>query len=205
MSLAVLAGGLVLTILVPLGLHLLVTAFVSRRSLTTFWVDERRERFVAHALHTQTYWVILIAWSAARVVTPFRGGPPYPTAVSLGFVAFALVAAAAILLLDRPRVVLTPAGLTVQRLRHRTFHTWDELEFHEPPAPLRTPSVIAFRVRSATTPQFLHIPVARLDSREPFLTAALRNYAEHPGHRPAIGTRDELDRLRAEAEAAAVA
>ncbi|WP_157546850.1 PH domain-containing protein [Hamadaea tsunoensis] len=125
-----------------------------------------------------------------------------PVSLLLSLVVNALVfgvMAAYLILSGRPRVRLTPAGLTVRTLRRREYAWGDFVAGRPLPMVPERGWVLRFSLRrvnqygvlwTATVPAYLfHV-------RPEFLAAAIREYADHPEHRAAIGTPEELARLQ---------
>ncbi len=108
--------------------------------------------------------------------------------------------AAALLVSNRPCVILAPAGITIRRLRRRSEINWDELAPGGPLPPTRrgTSQITLYRKypRPGTGPLAGKIPIGWLQVSPEFLTAVIRHYVEQPEQRNGIGTEAELDRLR---------
>ncbi|MFU8874595.1 hypothetical protein [Micromonospora sp. SL4-19] len=118
----------------------------------------------------------------------------------IGVAVFCSVALA-FLLVTRPQLHLDPDGLTVRRLRRTTRVTWEHLLPGGPPPPakrrqrwlrlyLNAPPVVG------RYPPSEDLPIGWLHVDPAFLAGAVRHYVEHPEDRAAIGSVDELARLR---------
>ncbi len=103
-------------------------------------------------------------------------------------------------------VELTPAGVHTRALFHRRLIPWQALSQGGPPRPpwngtavmlvVTEPDLVIQRGRDmwfGTRDR----PVLPVDAQTRVVADAVRWYAEHPESRPAIGTEEEFDRLRA--------
>lgn len=201
-SLLAVAIGTLVVVVVPFGVFAVLCAQSRRRA--TFTVT-RHGFLVPPAPALGGLQAML--WLMLAAGLPFIQRLPSTDTVhvvrwpaAIGTVAFFWAVALAILLVQRPQLLLTPDGLTVRRLRRTTSLAWDRLAPDGPPpprkrdrylfVPLDEPPVLVGFPPSET------IPVGWLNVPPAFLADALRQYARDPGHRAAIGTPGELDRLR---------
>ncbi|MEU5905441.1 hypothetical protein ABZ780_13825 [Micromonospora sp. NPDC047467] len=195
-------------LLVPWAGHALLTRRV-RQWPATWEVAAGAEKFVASASPRWLGpWVILIGWLAGGAVLTERvpgadrvrlAEIPGVLAVSIAVPAVVLAAMAAVLLLDRPRLILDRDGITKQGLARRAFVRWDRLLPGGPPSPARRTVNLTLMQQPATPgrpPVPFSLPMAPLHIDPTFLAETIRHYVEHPEHRSAIGTQDELDRVR---------
>lgn len=111
----------------------------------------------------------------------------------------ALVIATAVLPLVRgPRIVVSPAGLSIRSGGRRKLG-WDELvRVPAQPLPLtvRTPKLaLSIRRPGRADPGWLLVPLQLLAVEPVFLGSVVEHYVEHPDRRPAIGTPEEYARL----------
>jgi hypothetical protein len=107
--------------------------------------------------------------------------------------------AVAQLLTGRPQLQLDPGGLTIRRVRSRRT-AWDEFAPGDPLPPPKRRKGYLWVPRHAEPvagqwPVGESIPVSLLDIEPAFLENVVRHYIEHPDHRAAIGTADELSHL----------
>src|SRR4051794_36344722 len=109
--------------LVPLALYLAVVSGPRpwrQPRPASFEVDRKRSRFVAPLWpHSSAAFAIMtMSWTSGALLRVLRDDVPHGHRVSAAVQLAILVAVAAGFLVNgRPRVVLTPAGLTVQRVR----------------------------------------------------------------------------------------
>ncbi|WP_412537911.1 PH domain-containing protein [Longispora sp. K20-0274] len=104
-----------------------------------------------------------------------------------------VLAASAITWVPRPRVELSPAGVTLRReAGRRVFVGWDQITLigYGPGGP-------DVFVHAAGRPPF-ELGARRLATHPAILADALWYYRHHPEHRPAVGTVAEHDRLLTE-------
>jgi hypothetical protein len=125
--------------------------------------------------------------------------------VSSTLVGIFVAAAVAFLVVQRPQLLLDREGLTIRRLRHHSRLAWEDLAPGGPlpPAKKRQSHMQLYRKPPPGYPHYVPtdaIPFAWLDIDPAYLAAAIRSYAEHPEYRAAIGTAEELDRLRSAGE-----
>jgi hypothetical protein len=181
-----------------------------RRRPASLAVDAAGSRFVAPASPYYQGWLaVTLMWIGAGLVMTERvpNGDhmrvaQLPGAIPASVTAVTLtVGLAAVLLVgNRPRVILEPAGLTIRRLRRRSEINWDELAPGGPLPPTRrgTSQITLYRKppRPGTVPPAEKMPIGWLQVSPEFLTAVIRHYVEQPEQRNGIGTEAELDRLR---------
>ncbi|MET8549641.1 hypothetical protein ABZ356_17760 [Micromonospora zamorensis] len=195
--------------LVPWVGHALLTRGVRQRP-ATWEVAAGTGSFVAS---TSPRWIsppaILFGWLAGGFVLTERvpgedrvrlADLPGNVALSIAVPAVVLAGAAAVLLLNRPRLTLDRNGITKQSVTRRTFLRWDRLLPGGPPAPPRGAATITLQRQPATPggpPVPSPLPTGPLHVDPAFLAETIRHYVEHPEHRAAIGTQQELDRLLA--------
>ncbi|MBE1484484.1 hypothetical protein [Plantactinospora soyae] len=176
-----------------------------------FQVDSEARRFVVGPFpRTAGTQAILLLWvggnfigSAARTSDGQLGFDDWQSAiVPVGLLGVIIAVAVATAFVRRATVVLDPAGITVQRIRHRVTISWDELAPGGPPPPTRAGSSLTLYRRGwhpeAGPPRTDELPVGMLNVRPAFLAGAIRRYAEQPQLRAGIGTPTELARLRAD-------
>ncbi|WLS48350.1 hypothetical protein Q3V37_14600 [Micromonospora profundi] len=193
--------------------HALLTRRVRQRP-AAWEIAAGAESFVASASPRWLGpWAILVGWLAAGAVFTERvpgedrvrlAEIPGALALSIAVPAIVLAAMAAVLLLDRPRLILDRNGITRQGLIRRTLLRWDELLPGGPP-PARGTANLTLMRQPATPgrpPVPTSLPTRPLDVDPAFLAETIRHYVEHPERRPEIGKRHELDRLRSELRAA---
>ncbi|MFF0470648.1 hypothetical protein ACFYPX_24835 [Micromonospora zamorensis] len=195
--------------LVPWVGHALLTRGVRQRP-ATWEVTAGTGSFVAS---TSPRWIspptILFGWLAGGFVLTERvpgedrvrlADLPGNVALSIAIPVVVLAGTAAVLLLNRPRLTLDRNGITKQSVTRRTFLRWDRLLPGGPPAPTRNAATITIQRQPATPggpPVPSPLPTGPLHVDPAFLAETIRHYVEHPEHRAAIGTQQELDRLRA--------
>lgn len=210
-GLAIWLAALAASLVAPVGLyHLSVLRSVPRRP-ASFRLDEGA--FVAPAVpHDIGTAAIVVLWLAAGAVLTERvpGGDRLRLAefdgaalISILTVGVLSVLAVALLLVDRPRVALSPDGLTVHRMTSRRCIGWHELApGGPPPPPGRRPRDLwlyrTHRLAPGGRPRPDLLPVGRLQVDPAFLAHTIRHYVEQPGRRPGIGTEAELARLCAQ-------
>lgn len=127
---------------------------------------------------------------------------------SIPGVAVCWAVAAGILLSRRPALWLDRDGMTIRGLRHATRIAWDEILPGTPPAPVkRRPRHLTVHLNEPPLmgryPSTVDISIMRLHVDAAFLAGAIRHYVDHPADRAAIGTADELTRLRSLSPASA--
>ncbi|MFD6565196.1 hypothetical protein [Micromonospora profundi] len=190
------------------GGHALLTRRVRQRP-ATWEIAAGAESFVAPASPRWLGpWAILVGWLAAGAVFTERvpgedrvrlAEIPGALALSIAVPAIVLAVIAAVLLLDRPRLILDRTGISKQGLVRRTVIRWDQLLPGGPRPPARRTANLTL-LRQPTTPGRspvpFSLPVGSLHVDPTFLADTIRHYVEHPEHRSAIGTEHELDRLR---------
>ncbi len=105
-----------------------------------------------------------------------------------------------LLLLNRPRLTLDSDAITMQGFWKRTSIGWDRLMPGAPMTPGKGNATSLALYETATSPTANLVPhtlpTGRLHVDAVFLANTIRYYVDQPGHRPAIGTAAELDRLR---------
>ncbi|MET8369877.1 hypothetical protein [Micromonospora profundi] len=196
-------------ILLPAAAHALLTRRVRQRP-ATWEIAAGTESFVATASpRWLSHWAILVGWLAGGAVLTERvpgadrvrlAEIPGALALSIAVPAVVLAAMAAVLLLDRPRLILDREGITKQWLARRAFVRWDRLLPGGPPPPARRTANLTLMQQPATPgrpPVPFSLPMGPLHVDPTFLAETIRHYVEHPEHRSAIGTQHELDRVRA--------
>lgn len=201
-SLLITVAAVVINIGVPLVLYVAAASPLPYPAVLE--VDAARAAFVAPAGDAWHLQAILLSWLGAGIGPTLAEGP-----VDAGFwsstaiVAVTGAAVAFLLFGNRPRLVLEPAGLTVQYMVLRRKVWWSELLPGGPPPPASQgfSAKIKLLLRPPdphTAPARVNVPVGQLAVSPEFLAATIRHYAEQPERRPAIGTGDELARLRSE-------
>jgi hypothetical protein len=104
----------------------------------------------------------------------------------------------ALLVIQHPRLELDPGGLTIREMRSRRI-AWDQLAPGGPlPPAKRRQGELTLRFTGPSyygLPPGDRIPISWMDVDPAFLANAIRHYVEHPEHRAAIGTAEELSRL----------
>ncbi|RZU49486.1 hypothetical protein EV385_1236 [Krasilnikovia cinnamomea] len=206
---ATVAAGLAAGLL-PLGGYWLCTRHAWRRP-AAWHADANRGRFVADLTPR---WAgpqaVLIAWFSGGLVPDERvPGTDRVRIADLGVVtdvwivlaAIALVAGVAVVLAGRPRLTLDPGGVMLQSLVTRRRFGWNDLVPGMPPPPAKpSPRVVTLyrRPPDASHGPFLpwRLPADRLHVDPAFLALSLRRYLDHPEHRQAIGTAEEIAALR---------
>lgn len=190
---------LLLAVVLPFGgYHLVIRRYA--RPPATFTATP--DGFVAPSAPRNGYWAVLAGSLLGGV--PFTeagfGGRVLvtdPVLLALSAVYAAACVALGVWVLWRgPRIRLTPSGVEARsRLTRR--YSWDSLAPGGPPAPAPRQRELALAVARPDGSHRMGIVTFRevyVDGA--FLAAAIRHYAEHPAHRPAIGTDAELERLR---------
>jgi hypothetical protein len=177
---------------VPIVLWAVLTHRVDERP-KSFTVDEPGRRFVAQRSPDKSATIVItLMWVVSGDHLIGADAPPLAL-----FVAGATLVGLLVALVDRPRLGLTPDGVTVQHLFRRTHTAWadaagldTEKRGHLHRFALdRRPGPGGLE----QDPQRLPVDSVRID--DTFLAAAVRHYLDNPSHRPAIGTRPELARL----------
>lgn len=152
---------------------------------------------------------ILLMWFAGGVPLAERvpNGDHTRLATSSADVTFSVTAASicaalavVVLCLRLRSVILEPDGLVIRRLRRHRRIRWEELAPGGPPPPAKPGGRITFRLRypqpGVVPPDREDVMTSYLDVDPGFLAAVVRHYVDQPDHRHAIGTPDELTRLR---------
>jgi hypothetical protein len=153
--------------------------------------------------------MIIWGWVVARFV-PVERVPNQDRAriAQLGWPTTVLLLIVAALLIDvvlrsttnRPRIALSPEGLTLYRRFRRDQIRWDELLPGGPQRPAkRNPATINLRRHPTAQdrpPGRLSLPAGGLHIDSAFLAYAIRWYAEHPDRRSQIGDAAELKELQ---------
>lgn len=196
---------------VPVGLYHLVVLRSSPRRPASFRLDARHGGFVVPAApHRVGDYAIFLSWVGGGLVLTERGsGGGVTRLVEVDLVALVMVflvlgvAAAVLVLSDRPRITLDAVGITVQRMDFRQRIGWNELLPGGPPPPTgRRPRNVTLYSMSGTAhgahPVPLQLPVGQMQVDAAFLADAIRHYVEQPGRRPGIGTEAELANLGAQ-------
>jgi hypothetical protein len=196
------------SVAVPAGVYALITGAYRRRPVA--WDrDAAGHRFSVLSSPRQAVVMIIWGWVVTRFV-PVERVPNQDRAriAQLGWFTTVVLVIVAALLIDivlrsmtnRPRIALSPDGLTVRRRVRRDEIRWDELW---PGAPLRpakrNPATINLRP-SATAPDRPHrrlsLPAGGLHIDSAFLAYTIRWYVEHPDRRSQIGDAAELRELQ---------
>ncbi|MEV8512535.1 hypothetical protein [Dactylosporangium sp. NPDC051484] len=109
-----------------------------------------------------------------------------------------VIAGAALPLLRGPRIVVSPAGLSIRAGGRRKLG-WDDLvQVPMTPLPLtvRSPKLaLSIRRPGHDEPGWLLVPLDLLAVEPVFLGSVVEHYVEHPERRAAIGTPQEYARL----------
>ncbi|MET8084598.1 hypothetical protein [Micromonospora sp. NPDC005237] len=196
--------------LVPWAAYALFTRAIRQRP-ATWEVDVGGRCLVAPASPRWIGpWSIVLGWLAGGFVQTERvpgedrlrlADDPGTVALSIGVPVLVMGGVAAILLMNRPLLALDRDGITVRGIIRRTFLPWDRLLAGGPKPPARGAANLSLMRLPATpggrAPVGYPLPIARLHVDPTFLAHTIRHYVEHPEHRPAIGTADERERLRA--------
>ena len=190
-----------LAVLVPL----LVYLWLTRRLLRVPATFQREDgAFIVPGSPVWPGFLAIALMVQAANTVPYEGVPGtdrigLPTdPVLQGFIALPalmVVAALALLWLPGAGLRLTPTGTTVRHAFRTCELRWDDL-LPGGPHPGRW-TIRLLRRGPDGKPLPCRIPVFRLHINSVFLAGVVRHYAEHPEHRPDIGTQAELDRLQA--------
>ncbi|BFU43141.1 hypothetical protein KRMM14A1004_13780 [Krasilnikovia sp. MM14-A1004] len=211
-SVAISTASAVTAVLIPWGGYWLCTRPAWHRA-AEWGVDTDRRRFVADLTPR---WAgpqcVFIGWFSGSLVPHERvPGMDQVRIADLGIVTdvftvcavVGLILGAVVIVAGYPRLTLDPGGVAVHRLMGwRRQFGWDELVPGGPPPPTgRNPRVVTVYRRpppeSPHTFRPWHLRADRLHVDPAFLAHTLRRYLDHPEHRPAIGTEEELAALRA--------
>ncbi|MBV1848645.1 hypothetical protein [Catellatospora tritici] len=132
------------------------------------------------------------------VLKPDGTASDHPAAWIFGGAVVASLLALAVLSLWRgPQVVLGRDGLTIRGVRTRHL-PWTALRRGGPGLPQATDvQLLLITATPAGTYRRERLRLVSLYVDGEFLARAIRHYAQHPEHRTAIGTDDELGRLTA--------
>jgi hypothetical protein len=210
LSLVVYVGSFALTLIIPVVGYALLGR-VLWGPPASLNADPGRNRFVVPVSpeYSGSMAIVWMGLASSGVLTErVPNGDAVPVAaidhavpVSVAAVSVFFLVAAHFLLVNRPRVTLEPAGLTVHRLGRPDRIRWDDLAPGGPPPPAeRKPKVLRLHLNSPPIWGWHYpskdLPVGRLHIDPAFLAGTVRHYVEQPWHRPAIGTEAELDRLR---------
>jgi len=200
---------LAMSVAVPLLLYIWILTGLQRRS-ASLGIDAAGSRFVAPSSpYYKGLLVVMLMWICAGLLITERVSNgdhmrvahlPGAVPASVTAMTLAVATAAVLLFVNRPCVVLEPAGLTIRRLRRRTKISWDELAPGGPLPPTKhgNSQITLYRKppRPGTVPPAEKLPIGWLHVNPEFLTAVIRHYVEQPQQRSGIGTEAELDRLR---------
>jgi hypothetical protein len=199
---------------VPLGLYALLTWRAQRRH-PTWQIDAVARSFLAPpTARWRGPWVVFMGWFTAGWFT--AGGvaaidwtSPGETGVWTNPVVIAVIAAviAAFGLItiasvgNRPRLALTPDGITLRGLVRTVTIGWDQIGPGEPPHPRTVnPHFVTVRYAERTSTGYRmtrwRLPAHDLHIDSAFLAATIRHYASHPDDRLGIGTDAGLRHLR---------
>lgn len=193
---------------IPLAAYLLLTR-AARQRRPAWYLDEQKRRFVAGSSPYSTGpLAILSGWfTGGLVLTERVPNEEHMRIAQFGVVTtISIVAALGLLILitlrllvNRPRLILTAEGITVQVLRGRVETRWDELLPGGPPPPAkRNPHTLVVLTINAAggPPQPQALPARSLHIDTAFLAATIRCYVENPDRRAGIGTSEERARLQ---------
>jgi hypothetical protein len=201
-------GTATLSLLVPLGIYLLVTR-AARRQPSTLLVSASASSFMAGPSVKRTGPIVIALGWLTAVTLPTERIPngdqmrvaTFSTSLLIVTAVLMTIMIVAISLrMVRPHLTLNPDGVRTQSLFRHTAMAWDQLDRTGTTSPSRDEKTLHVNrtghLVAGAPSTSVKIPVSDLHIDPDFLAATIRHYVEHPEHRYAIGTADELRRLQ---------
>ena len=202
-------AGVLATFLVPFGLLAVMLRYRRRAPLQ---IDAEQTRFVADRSPRRAFLGLLMFLVASGQI-PFERVPntdrmrpsTVPGMLPIGSVLFGLclVAGLALIVINRPRLVLDRDGVLVEGLLRSERLAWTDTLAHS--ACLDQRKRWLYLQTAAQDPgqlKAVKLPVAWLDVDPILLQQAIRTYTDQPQRRDEIGTEAELERLTSETDVA---